>query len=43
MRSKREEIASLLREYGYEIQNLADAYPKISWNVEGAIAITKGK
>ncbi|NJK47790.1 FkbM family methyltransferase [Candidatus Gracilibacteria bacterium] len=43
MLSKREEIASFLREYGYEIENLADAYPKISWNVGHAIAIPKGK
>jgi signal recognition particle subunit SEC65 len=43
MLSKREEIASFLREYGYEIKYLADAYPKIAWNVGHAIAIPKGK
>jgi signal recognition particle subunit SEC65 len=43
MLSKREEIASFLRERGYEIENLADAYPKISWNVGHAIAIPKDK
>jgi FkbM family methyltransferase len=43
MLSKREEIASFLRECGYEIKYLADAYPKISWNVGHAIAIPKGK
>jgi FkbM family methyltransferase len=41
MLSKREEIASFLREWGYEIKYLADAYPKISWNVGHAIAIPK--
>jgi signal recognition particle subunit SEC65 len=43
MLSKREEIASFLQECGYESENLADAYPKIAWNVGHAIAIPKGK
>jgi hypothetical protein len=43
MLSKREEIASLLRECSYEIKYLADAYRKIPWNVGHAIAIPKGK
>jgi FkbM family methyltransferase len=42
MLSKREEIASFLREYGYEVKDLVDAYPKIAWNVGHAIAIPKG-
>lgn len=37
--SKQEEIAAFLRERGYAIENLADSYPKISWNVGHAIAI----